>query len=330
MPSSAPLLGRYRASVTGFTTRLPWASLEVGARAAVDAAVLSVVGSAVYEASDVHGGMSPGPAGVLSTDDGQRVFVKLTSRDINEKSYRLYADEVAAYRALEHLPLPMPRLLTTVRHGPWIGLVLTVAPGWTPGPPWLPSALPDVAEACAQVNATKAPETLPPVIERLPLLDGWEALAIDPPATLDGWWAENASRCAQLVRGWEEWTAGSALAHNDCRSDNLLWDGTTTTLVDWNFASAAAPWLDVAQLAADVMASGVVDDSDSSALELSLRVLATVPEDASRFVIALAGMLRRNSGMAPHPGLPTFRQWQVARADRLQPLVESLLTALAS
>jgi aminoglycoside phosphotransferase (APT) family kinase protein len=328
--------------VTGFTRRLPWASLDVTVRAVVEETVLASVGSAIQDARDVHGGMSPGPAAVLTTADGQQVFVKITSSELNERSYELYADELAAYHALAHLALPMPELLSVVTHGPWIGLVLTVAPGVVPGPPWDAAALDDVAGACRQVGTVQAPDGLPPVLERLPNLDGWEALASDTGGPLDEWHAVYASPCADLVRGWRSWTAGRTLAHNDVRCDNVLRaDGQGATLVDWNFASAAAPWLDLAQLAADTMASGISrsvtpgalapeDHASTASLEAALGLLASLPEDAGRFVVALAGMLRRNSTLPPHPALPSMRVWQAARADRLQPLVEALVPALLS
>ena len=82
--------GRYGAAVTGFTRRLPWASLDVTVRAVVEETVLASVGSAIQDARDVHGGMSPGPAAVLTTADGQQVFVKITSSELNERSYELY------------------------------------------------------------------------------------------------------------------------------------------------------------------------------------------------------------------------------------------------
>jgi aminoglycoside phosphotransferase (APT) family kinase protein len=327
--------------VTGFTPRLPWTSLDATVRAAVEEAVRARVGSSIQAARDVHGGMSPGPAAVLTTTDGHQVFVKITSSELNQRSFQLYADEIAAYHALAHLTLPMPELLSVVEHGAWIGLVLTAARGVVPGPPWDAYAVDDVAGACRQVGTVQAPEGLPAVLERLPSLDGWEALASGEDRPLDEWQAVYASPCADLVRGWRSWTAGRTLAHNDVRCDNVLRaDDHGVTLVDWSSAAAAAPWLDLAQLAADVMASGIsssvtvgataAEDQASASLEAALGLLASLPEDAGRFVVALAGMLRRNSALPPHPALPTMRAWQAARADRLQPLVEALVPALLS
>lgn len=332
--------GRYGAAVTGFTRRLPWTSLDAGVRAVVEEAVQASLGSAVEAARDVHGGMSPGPAAVLTTADGGQVFVKITSSELNQRSWQLYAEEIAAYHALAHLALPMPELLSVVENGPWVGLVLTLAPGRNPGPPWDLEALDHVVQACDRLQV-RAPDGLPPVLDRLPNLDGWTELAASPDELPAGWLREDAARCAELVQGWQRWTVGTTLAHNDCRCDNVLvTDGGAVTLVDWNFASAAAPWLDRAQLAADVVASRVItmdedhaqdgDDASDGTLAASLGLLSTVPEDASRFVVALCGMLLSNSRKPPHPALPTMRAWQATRAGRLVPLVRALVPALLS
>ncbi|GAB3593873.1 hypothetical protein GCM10027446_16770 [Angustibacter peucedani] len=312
--------------MSGFTSRLPWAQLP----AAVVAAVQHVVRADVRQARDVHGGMSPGPAAVLSLDDGREVFAKVSTREVNERSYQLYADEIAAYRAIEALTtLPRPTLLGTVMIGPWIGLVLTVAPGRSAGPPWRAGAVAPVVRAVEQVAAHRAPPGLPPALDRLPDLDGWAVLANDPSAPLDPRDQALAPRCAALVEGWRSWTVGDALVHHDCRCDNALVDDDgLATLVDWNFACAGAAWLDVALLACDVVGSGV-DDPAADPVAAALELLAPLPADASRFAVAMAGMMRRNSLLPAHSGLPTFRPWQAARADRLRPLVEALVPALA-
>ncbi|SNS77846.1 hypothetical protein SAMN05421812_101755 [Asanoa hainanensis] len=88
--------------------------------------------------------------------------------------------------------------------------------------------------------------------------------------------------------------------------------------------SAGAPWLDAALLAADVVAAGHLDGPATARRE-ALRLLADEPPEAARFVIAQAGMWRRNSTLPPHPGLPTHRAWQRARAAALEPLLADLL-----
>ncbi len=264
--------------------------------------------------------------------DGQLAFAKLNHPDLNQRSCQLYVDELAVYGAIASLPgVPRPQLLATVREAGWVGLVLSLAPGSPPGPPWRADAVQPVADALTAVAAHHAPPALPSALERLPDLDGWAVLATEPPGPIDPWDRAVAPRCAAIVEGWRDWTSGTALQHQDNRCDNaLVTDDGQVTLVDWNFACAGAPWLDHALLAADVVGSGVGDRPDDEscvrrAVELATSLLQPGSRDAARFVVALAGMLRRNSLLDPVEGLPTFRAWQSARADRLRPLVAALL-----
>ena len=115
--------------------------------------------------------------------------------------------------------------------------------------------------------------------------------------------------------------------HDDVRADNVVIDPGTgaAVLVDWAFASSGAPWHDLARLAGDVVTVGL---ADGDALTSALDVLTDCQPEAGRFVIGLAGMLSRNSGLPAYPSMPTFRDWQLHRALHLRPLVERLLSQL--
>jgi aminoglycoside phosphotransferase (APT) family kinase protein len=78
-----------------------------------------------------------------------------------------------------------------------------------------------------------------------------------------------------VVAGWERWTAGDALVHRDIRLDNTAVgaDGGPAVLLDWAYAAAGAPWIDLAQLAADVVATGHA---------LVTRLIADLRPDADR------------------------------------------------
>lgn len=311
--------------MSGFTQRLAFSALPESVVSDLERAI----GASVVGARDVHGGMSAGPAAVLDLDDGRTVFAKVNSRELNERSYQLYADEVAVYAALDDVAdLPRPELFAAVTTGPWIALLLSLAPGQAAGPPWRPRALEATWTTLTTLAGRPAPAGLPPARLRLPDLDGWAVLATSPPAPLDAWDERHASACADLSEGWREWTAGAALAHHDCRCDNAVVDDETAvvTLVDWNFACAGAAWLDLALFATDVVASGIEGRSDDDAVVAAVGVLDALPFEATRFSVALAGMMRRNSLLPPHAGLPTFRSWQARRADRLRLLVEAVLT----
>jgi serine/threonine protein kinase len=305
-----------------FTARPSWQA----APAALHHAVRDQVG-VVVDVHDVTGGMTPGPAAVLTLTGGDQVFAKAMSQTINPDSYRLYRQEATVLPALPS-PVPAARLHATVETGDWIALIMDAVPGPVAGPPWTIPAVHAAADACSILAGTAAPEVLPPAIDRLPDLDGWAKLAAHP-GGLTGWERRHINRLTVATTGWRDWTSGGRLCHRDVRGDNIILnpaDGRAV-LVDWGCACRAAPWLDRALLAADVMAAGH-ETGPQTARDLALGLLAEQPIEAARFVIAQAGMWRRNSTLPEHPGMPTHRQWQRDRAAALQPLIEDLLPVI--
>jgi aminoglycoside phosphotransferase (APT) family kinase protein len=307
-----------------FTTRPPWQTVPTRLASAVQ----ECVGSPIIAFCDVHGGMTPGPAATLSLGNGASVFVKATSRKVNPRSYELYQQEAAVLRAMP-AQVPAARLRAAIELDDWIALVTDRVPGNVAGPPWTAASIAAVATACTATASMTAPAGVPPVLARLPDLDGWAKLAAQP-RDLTGWETRHVDRLAAATSGWRTWTGGRMLTHQDIRGDNALIDPTdgAAILVDWGSGAAGAPWLDRALLAADVVAAGHADGPDTARRQ-ALDLLTSEPAEASRFVVAQAGMWRRNSTLPAHPGMPTHRRWQRARADALQPLIEDLLPVIS-
>ncbi len=128
-----------------------------------------------------------------------------------------------------------------------------------------------------------------------------------------------------MVAGWERWTAGDALVHRDVRLDNTTVDvrDGSAVLLDWGYAAAGAPWIDLAQLAADVVATG-----QQVATDQAYRLLRTLPPEASRFVVGLAGMWGIRAATVPDTFNPSMSTWRRARASALRPLVGRLIADL--
>jgi aminoglycoside phosphotransferase (APT) family kinase protein len=307
-----------------FTARQSWQTAPNRLVRAVE----ECVGSVIVAFRDVHGGMTPGPAATVSFSDGASVFVKAMSSKVNARSYELYQQEAAMLRVIP-AEVPAARLRGVVEVDDWIALVMDRVPGNVAGPPWTTAAVAAVAAACAATARVTAPAGVPAVLDRLPDLDGWAKLAAQPD-DLTGWEIRHVYRLAAATSGWRRWTAGRMLTHQDIRGDNALIDPTdgTAILIDWGSGAAGAPWLDRALLAADVVAAGHADGPDIARRQ-ALELLINGPAEASRFVVAQAGMWRRNSTLADHPGMPTHREWQRARADALQPLIEDLLPVIS-
>jgi len=228
----------------------------MGTPAPVRGAVAEALGSPVVGHEDLHGGMSPGPAVGLRLADGRQVFVKAVSADVRAHNHAMIVQESWILDVLP-VSVPAPRRLATVERGPWVAMATTWAPGAT-GPLWTDAAITAVAAACRAAGEHRAPSRLPPVDQRIFHIDGWARLLGAGPAA--DWEAAYAGPAADVVAGWERWTAGDALVHRDLRLDNTAVDvpAGSAVLLDWAYASAGAAWIDLAQMAADVVATGHV------------------------------------------------------------------------
>jgi hypothetical protein len=304
-----------------FTPRAAWADTP----GPVQAAVAEALGAAIVGHTDLHGGMSPGPAVGLRLADGRHVFVKAVSAEVRARNHDLIRQESSVLDALP-ASVPAPRRLATVEWGSWIALATTWVPGASGGP-WTDASIAAVVQACRTTSAHRAPGALPPVAERIYDFDGWvRVLEI---GVADDWEAAHAAQAADVVAGWERWTAGDALVHRDIRADNTAVDAVNSSavLLDWAYAAAGAPWLDLAQLAADVVATGHCL-GQGAATDRAYRLLQTLPPAASRFVVALAGMWRIRAATIPDTVMPTMSAWRRARVAALRPLVTRLIADL--
>jgi hypothetical protein len=281
------------------------------------------VGAAVIGTEAVHGGMSPGPAAVLSLDDGRQVFAKAVAASVNSRSHALYAQEVDVLRVLPP-SVPHAPLVARADHGDWIAVATTAANGGAVGPPWRSQHVAATADAVGEVARHPAPRGIVPAIDRMPDLDGWEALERENPCELDEFERSRLGSLVAMSTGWRSWTAGDRLVHLDVRCDNAVEHGEDLWLVDWSSACAGARWVDEAMLALDVVGSGHVG-GPATAVDMAAGMLARLPYEATRFVVAWTGMLRRNALLPPGPGLPAFRGWQRERAAALHPLLERLV-----
>jgi hypothetical protein len=302
-----------------FTSRPPFEHAPAELRAALEAAV----GTRIVGTESVHGGMSPGPAALLTLRDGRQVFAKTVAASTNSKSHLLYTRELQTLRMLP-ASVPHAPLVAGFEHGEWVVIVTEAGDGPALGPPWRSQDVAVVADAVAASSAHTDVAGLSPALERMPRLDGWRALAEELPEQLDEWERSRIDRLVAMSDGWPTWTTGRHLVHLDVRCDNAVPHGDEAWLVDWASACRGAAWIDMASLAVDVIGSGHVG-GPQVALSGARGILAGLPYEATRFVVALAGMFRRNSLLPPWPSLPTFRDWQRHRALALRPLVERLV-----
>ncbi len=267
--------------------------------------------------------MSPGPAAGLWLADGRQVFVKAASAEVRAHNHKMILQEAAI---LDVLPrsVPAPRRLAAVEYGPWAALATTWAAGAT-ATAWTDASIEAVAHACRTASWHRAPGSLPPVAQRIFDFDGWARSA--ETGANDDWEAAYVGPAADVVAGWENWTAGDALVHRDLRLDNTTVDAGkgSAVLVDWAYAAAGAAWIDLAQLAADVVATGHVG-GPRVATDRAYQLLRTLPPEASRFVVGLAGMWCIRAATVPDTFNLRISSWRRARSAALRPLVARLIT----
>jgi Ser/Thr protein kinase RdoA (MazF antagonist) len=182
-------------------------------------------------------------------------------------------------------------------------------------------------DACRTASGHRAPDGLPPVAERIYDFDGWERVVAAGPA--DEWEVAYAARAAELAADWARWTAGDALVHRDLRADNVAVDlaAGSATLLDWAYAAAGVAWLDLAQLAADIVGTGH-RLGGRAATDRAYRLIQTLPAEAARYVVALVGMWRIRAVTTQDSVLPTISTWRRERVLALRPLVTRLIIDL--
>lgn len=273
--------------------------------APVRAAVEGVIGSPVVQALSQTGGWSPGVAARVVAADGRRAFVKAVDGAVNDVTPGMHRREA---RVTAELPaaLGSPRLLGAYDDGTWVALVLEDVEGREPV---VPDDLAAVLAAVDRLAEVAAPVGLETAAQELDGdFGGWRRMAEDG-VRPDGWAGEHLTRLVALEDPWREAVHGDRLLHLDLRPDNMLLrtDGTVV-LVDWPWAAAGDPVLDVVSLLPSTVLQGA---RDPDALLRSTR--AGRAADADRvtcLVAALAGRMLEHARRPAPAGMAGVRAFQ--------------------
>jgi hypothetical protein len=204
---------------------------------------LSALLGGVHALRPVIGGFSAAGLWVVDTATGS-VFVKAA---VNDDTARWLRDEARIYRGVDgHF---MPRLVGFDDDGDLPLLVIEDLSSHRRPPPWSPPDVEAVLESMEALWATPVPAEVPAADGGLFLL--WDTIAADPdPVIASGQltrtWIENCLPAMRSAAG-EATHAGTALVHQDIRSDNLaIGPDGLARFFDWNWAAAGNPKLDLA------------------------------------------------------------------------------------
>jgi aminoglycoside phosphotransferase (APT) family kinase protein len=273
----------------------------------------------VTSARSQASGFSPGVAARLTTDDGQRVFVKAVSAEPNEQSPEFHRREARIVPALPP-DAPVPRLLWSYDEGSdgWIVLVFEdVEGGREPAIPWRADELDRVVDAIVGLSDALTPSPLDEAFAGTTTNWGifrigwWQRIEYERPAGLDDWSAHNLASLIALEADASQAVAGNTLLHLDLRADNLLVTDERVLVVDWPHARIGAPWLDIAFFVPSVRMQGGPPPQEVFARHPAARVAD--PGAVNAAIAAIAGFFTRQSLQPPPPGLPTLRPFQAAQ-----------------
>lgn len=290
------------------TSRLRWEQLPLRIQQELE----EELGSTVAEETVQHGGFSPGLASRLLLANGHRVFVKAISAERNPRAPHLYRREAAVMAVLPETT-PAPRLQAVYDDGEWVALVLDDVDGRSPGEPWTGEDLDRVLDTLSVLARTPAPAAAPDIrADLLENFSAWRRLAAapTPPPGLDPWAAAHLDELAELETGWTDAAAGDTLLHADLRADNLLLTDTAVLVVDWPYAVAGAPWMDLL-----LFLVSIHDFADPAQLWATHPLAAAAdPDGVTAVLAAIAGDFTECSMQPPPPNIPGLRDHQRAKA----------------
>lgn len=245
--------------------RPDWCDLPATVREAISARL----GAPVTGATTAGGGFTRAFAALLTTEGGDRAFVK--AAPLTEPLADWYAREAAITAALpEQVPAARPRW-TLVAEDHFV-LCLDAIEAHVPALPWAPAEL-AAALGAWQVSAaalSSPSEELRGVgLPRLgdivrDELSWWSEIAAGrapmPPAP--GWVPDHLGELAALEQGLPELVAGPGMLHGDLRVDNVLLDGYGKAWIcDWTWPCTGAQWFDTVTLLVTAYASGLDADA---------------------------------------------------------------------
>ena len=271
------------------------------------------LGSPVCAWTSEPGGFSPGVAARITCVDGTRAFVKAVSGEVNPVSPGMHRTEARITAALP-ARLGSPRLLSSYDDGTWVALLLEEVEGRPPATPWRPDELAAALRALDRLSVEPALPDLPTAEDVLgEEFAYWRLMAVDPPADLEPWQLAHLDDLAVLEEGWVEAATGDRLLHLDARGDNMLVrpDGEVV-LVDWPWAAAGDPLLDVVGFLPSAMLNGVGDPEAVLAATSAGRTAS--PAAVNALLAALTGMMEWLRRQPPPPGIDTVRAFQAAQA----------------
>lgn len=294
--------------------RASWTDIPEPVRTALE----KLLGGAVQRTGPSPRGFSPGFAGRLDLDSGDRYFVKAIAASLTPRGPQTYRREAAIAASLP-TTCPTPRLFATYDDGEWVGLIFEYIDGREPDP----TNAADMAAVLDAVDmlsrSTRHTSIKVPRLVEVWAEDfkSWRTIgAQNRPEGLDtygSWVDEHVEQLANLESRWSIGVDCNNLLHGDLRVDNMILADAGVFFVDWPEACRGSSWVDlVFMLPSMAMLEG---GPDPESVIRSHPLTRDVPKAQLDAVLAaIAGFFTTRSLLAPPPGLPTVRSFQRSQA----------------
>jgi hypothetical protein len=238
--------------------------------------------------------------GIAELEGGRTVFVKAGAEDITSAFLR---EEITVYRAVRAPFLPM---FLGADEGDPPFLVLEDLSECFTAPPWTEAKITAVLALLDEVRSTAPPREVGSAERyRADWVGRWETIAADPEPFLAlglcsrRWLLESLPALSAAAKAAP--LGGDVLVHIDVRSDNLAFVDGRAKLVDWNWASAGDPKLDLACWLPSLAAEGGPPPE------------ALMPEGGAELAAMLSGVWGAVAGLPPPPTAPKVRAVQLAQ-----------------
>jgi hypothetical protein len=269
----------------------------------VEARLSALLGAELVRLSRIaHGarGYSSAFHAIAELEDGLTLFVKAGAEEVTSRFLRA---EITVYRAFDAAFMPV---LHAADGGEPPLLVLEDLSGCFSAPPWSEDKIAATLALLEQLRATRPPAELGSAERyRSDWVGQWDMVAADPEPFLAlglcsrQWLREALPKLAAAANAVR--LGGDVLVHLDIRSDNLAFVDGAAKLVDWNWACAGHPMIDLACWLPSLAAEGGPPPE------------ALMPEGAAEFAAMLAGVWAAVAGLPPPPTAPRVRAVQVAQ-----------------
>jgi aminoglycoside phosphotransferase (APT) family kinase protein len=283
--------------------------------------VADILRSRISEVHEQVGGMSPGCATRLVTDDGQRVFVKVVGTPLNPLTPDLFRREITALDLIGSHEL-WADMTSSWDDGDWVAILLEDVEGRHPdlADDATMSLLLGETERLGTVLAARVPDPPAPSVGGLgDLRDGFRGWADAvgraveiPEELLPEWVRRDAAAWEPRVRALAD--GDVQLVHWDIRNDNLLQRPTgELVFLDWGAASLGPAWVDPLLARLERVESPWFDESLASSPALA----AAGGETVDAWLVGFGAFLAWRAHTAVDVNLPTLQAFRLQESGRM-------------